>query len=51
METRSGTQLSIAWLVAETVVTSAAVVTTIAGVGVALHLTIGAVRLALTFIA
>jgi hypothetical protein len=38
-------------MVAETVVVSSAVVATIAGLGMALYLVVGAVRLALTFLA
>jgi hypothetical protein len=39
----------LGWQLAETAVVSAAVVATIAGLGMALHLAVGAVRLALTF--
>jgi hypothetical protein len=51
METNDNTQSSVAWLVAETLVISSAVVATIAGLGMALHLVVGAVRLALSFVA
>jgi hypothetical protein len=51
METNGNTQQSVAWMVAETLVISSAVVATIAGLGMALHLVVGAVRLALSFVA
>jgi hypothetical protein len=51
METRDNALQSAAWMVAETVVVSSAVVATIAGLGMALYLVVGAVRLALTFLA
>ncbi|MGH8681488.1 MAG: hypothetical protein ACREVP_08310 [Burkholderiales bacterium] len=51
METNGSTQPSVAWLVAETLVISSAVVATIAGLGMALYLAVGAVRLALSFVA
>jgi len=51
METNGNTQPSAAWQLAETLVVSSAVVATIAGLGMALHLVVGAVRLALTFVA
>jgi hypothetical protein len=51
METKQITQSSIGWQLAETLVISSAVVATIAGLGMALHLVVGAVRLALTFVA
>jgi hypothetical protein len=51
MEANENAQQSAAWLVAETLVISSAVVATIAGLGMALHLAVGAVRLALAFVA
>jgi hypothetical protein len=51
METNGNTQQSVTWMVAETLVISSAVVATIAGLGMALHLVVGAVRLALSFVA
>lgn len=42
---------SVAWLVADTLAISGAVVATIAGFGMALYLVVGAVRLALAFVA
>jgi hypothetical protein len=51
METNGNTQHSVIWMVAETLVTSSAVVATIAGLGMALQLVVGAVRLALSFVA
>lgn len=50
MEANGNTWQSAAWLVAETLVISGAVVATIAGLGAALQLVVGAVRLALTFV-
>ena len=51
MEADGNTQPSIPWLVAETLVVSSAVAATIAGFGMALYLAVGAVRLALSFVA
>jgi hypothetical protein len=51
METNHTTQASVPWQIAETLVISSAVVATIAGLGMALHIVVGAVRLALTFVA
>jgi hypothetical protein len=51
METNRIAQPSIGWQVAETLVVSSAVAATIAGLGMALHIVVGAVRLALTFVA
>jgi hypothetical protein len=51
METNGNTQQGAAWMVAETLVVSSAVIATIAGLGMALHLVVGAVRLALSFVA
>jgi hypothetical protein len=50
MEPNGNTQVSIGWMVAETLVASGAVVATIAGFGMALQLVIGAVRLAVSFV-
>jgi hypothetical protein len=51
METNGNTQQRVGWLVAETLVASGAVAATIAGLGLALYLLVGAVRLALSFVA
>jgi hypothetical protein len=52
MEANGGnTPQSLAWLVAETLVVACAVAATIVGLGMALYLVIGAVRLALSFVA
>ncbi len=50
MEANGNTPQSAGWLIAETLVVSCAVVATIAGLGMALHLVVGAVRLARSFI-
>ncbi len=50
METNGNTQQSVPWMVAETLVASCAVAATLAGLGTALYLVIGTVRLAMTFI-
>ncbi len=51
METNGNTEQRVAWMVAETLVISSAVVATIAGLGTTLYLVVGAVRLALSFVA
>lgn len=51
MDTNHSAPESAAWLVAETLVASCAVAATIAGLGMALYLVAGAVRLALSFVA
>ncbi len=50
-ETKPNAVESAAWMVAETLAVSSAVVATIAGFGMALYLAVGAVRLALSFVA
>ncbi len=51
MEADGNTGQSAAWLAAETLVVSGAVVATVAGLGMALQLAVGAVRLVLAFVA
>jgi hypothetical protein len=50
MDANDNPRQSAPWLVAETLVVAGAVVATIAGLGMALELAIGAVRLALAFV-
>ena len=50
-ETKHNAAESAVWMVAETLVVASAVAATIAGLGMALHLVVGAVRLALSFVA